>query len=81
MTIFNQIRDMFPFVDASQLVNQLTILEGQDKVIKAGLEKVQFQVGIRVLVFNLKRVVPLDSQKIDLLFSYRMNLSLVRGSR
>ena len=32
-----------------------------------GLEKVQFQVGIRALVFNLKRVVALGIQKIDLL--------------
>ena len=32
-----------------------------------GLEKVQFQVGIRALVFNLKRVMALGIQKIDLL--------------
>jgi IS5 family transposase len=32
-----------------------------------GLEKVQFQVGIRALVFNLKRVMALGIQRIDLL--------------
>lgn len=32
-----------------------------------GLEKVQFQVGIRALTFNLKRVMALGVQKIDLL--------------
>lgn len=32
-----------------------------------GLEKVQFQVGIRALVFNLKRVMALGIQKIDVL--------------
>lgn len=32
-----------------------------------GLKKVQFQAGIRALVFNLKRVVALGIQKIDLL--------------
>ena len=32
-----------------------------------GLEKVQFQVGIRALTFNLKRVIALGIQKIDLL--------------
>ena len=32
-----------------------------------GLEKVQFQVGIRALVFNLKRVIALGIQKIDLM--------------
>lgn len=31
-----------------------------------GLEKVQFQVGIRALVFNLKRVITLGIQTIDL---------------
>lgn len=31
-----------------------------------GLEKVQFQVGIRALTFNLKRVMALGVQKIDL---------------
>ena len=32
-----------------------------------GLEKVQFQVGIRALTFNLKRVMALGIVKIDLL--------------
>lgn len=32
-----------------------------------GLKKVQFQVGIRALVFNLKRVMALGIQKIELL--------------
>jgi len=32
-----------------------------------GLAKVQFQVGIRALVFNLKRVMALGIQKVDLL--------------
>lgn len=32
-----------------------------------GVEKVQFQVGIRALVFNLKRVMALGIQRIDLL--------------
>ncbi len=32
-----------------------------------GLEKVQFQVGVRALVFNLKRVMALGIQNIDLL--------------
>ena len=32
-----------------------------------GLEKVQFQVGIRALTFNLKRVMALGVQNIDLL--------------
>ncbi len=31
-----------------------------------GLEKVQFQVGIRALVFNLKRVMALGIEKVDL---------------
>jgi len=32
-----------------------------------GVKKVQFQVGIRALVFNLKRVIVLGIQKIELL--------------
>ena len=32
-----------------------------------GLKKVQFQVGIRALVFNLKRVMTLGIPNIDLL--------------
>ena len=32
-----------------------------------GLKKVQFQVGIRALVFNLKRVIKLGMPRIDLL--------------
>jgi hypothetical protein len=30
-----------------------------------GLEKVQFQVGIRALIFNLKRVIALGVTKIE----------------
>ena len=32
-----------------------------------GLKKVQFQVGVRALVFNLKRVMALGISKIELL--------------
>ena len=32
-----------------------------------GLEKVQFQVGIRAFVFNLRRLMALDVQKVELL--------------
>ena len=47
MTIFNQvwdstkhmgfIREMFPFIDANQLVSKSTILDSRNKAIKAGL--------------------------------------------
>ena len=37
------------------------------RVRHRGLEKVQFHVGIRALIFNFKRLMALGIQKIDLL--------------
>ena len=46
---------------------ELVFAHRRRRVRHRGVAKVQFQAGIRALVFNLKRVMSLGVQRIDLL--------------